>query len=103
MSTPIITASTNSSGVDLSQITSAFTASGVIQPVLGVVLILASIYGVIMYARLVLAFIRGDDFNDYFGVQLFDRLDKDRRFNQRHKRESANSDYRAWKKIKGYK
>jgi hypothetical protein len=92
-----------SSGVDLTQITSVFTASAVIRPVLAVVLILASIYGVLMYARLVLAFIRGEEFHDYFGVQLFDRLDKDRRFNQRHRRERSNSEYRAWKKAKGHK
>lgn len=87
--------------IDISPITSQFTISAVLVPVLQVVSVLASVVAFLSAVALVYALIRGDELvrSDLGRVMAFrDEL----AFRGRYRRERRNRAYAAWKKQRGY-
>lgn len=87
--------------VDISAITSQFTVSMILIPVLQVISVLAAIVAVLSAISFVYALIRGDD-GLKSDVGRVRSMRDDHQFGRRYERESRNARYAAWKKNKGF-
>lgn len=90
---------------DLMSIVNNFNGTYIIVAVLAVTGVLLTIYVVMLSATIVIDIIRGDyqkGRTRFFGGYNLPQPSQDEIFTRRYQREKHHSDYKEWKKSKGY-